>query len=112
MEASGHRIPKSLRQAGLGIAGRCDSVRKKANRRISNIECRSMEFYLFFRKKGWKGNKGCLTKETTKLLILKIDQLIKPVSKLASLIQENNELISIFVTSIRTAKNPRKIYHS
>ena len=35
-------------------------------------------------------------------------QLIKSVSKLDSLIQENNELISIFVTSIRTAKKGKK----
>ena len=30
--------------------------------------------------------------------------LIKPASKLKSLIDENNELISIFVTSVKTAK--------
>jgi four helix bundle protein len=35
-------------------------------------------------------------------------KLIKPVNKLDSLIQENNELISIFVTSIRTAKKGKK----
>jgi hypothetical protein len=35
-------------------------------------------------------------------------KLIKPISKLGSLIEENNELISIFVTSIRTAKNGKK----
>jgi len=35
-------------------------------------------------------------------------KLIKPVTKLDSLIQENNELISIFVTSIRTAKKGKK----
>jgi len=35
-------------------------------------------------------------------------KLIKSVSKLDSLIQENNELISIFVTSIRTAKEGKK----
>jgi hypothetical protein len=34
--------------------------------------------------------------------------LIKPVSKLDSLIQENNELISIFATSIKTAKKGNK----
>ena len=37
------------------------------------------------------------------LLMIARVKLIKPVSKLDSLIQENNELISIFVTSIRTA---------
>ena len=35
-------------------------------------------------------------------------KLIKPASKLDSLIQESNELISIFVTSIRTAKKAEK----
>jgi len=35
-------------------------------------------------------------------------ELIKPVSKLDALIQENNELISIFVTSVRTAKKGKK----
>ncbi len=34
--------------------------------------------------------------------------LVKPVSKLEYLIEENNELISIFVTSIKTAKQKFK----
>jgi len=38
------------------------------------------------------------------LLIIVRAELIKPVSKLDSLIQETNELVAIFVTSIRTAK--------
>ena len=38
------------------------------------------------------------------LLIIVRAELKKPTSKLDSLIQETNELISIFVTSIRTAK--------
>jgi len=38
------------------------------------------------------------------LLMIVRAKLIKPSSKLDSLIQETNELISIFVTSIRTAK--------
>ena len=38
------------------------------------------------------------------LLIIEKANLIKPVSKLESLIDENNQLISIFVTSIKTAK--------
>ncbi len=38
------------------------------------------------------------------LMIIKAD-LIKPASKLQSLIDENDQLISIFVSSIRTAKN-------
>jgi four helix bundle protein len=42
------------------------------------------------------------------LLMIVRGKLINPVSKLDSLIQENNELISIFVTSIRTAKNTKK----
>ena len=37
------------------------------------------------------------------LMIVKAD-LIKPMSKLELLINENNELISIFVTSVKTAK--------
>ena len=42
------------------------------------------------------------------LLIIVRAELIKPASKLDSLIQETNELISIFVTSIRTAKKRKK----
>jgi len=42
------------------------------------------------------------------LLIIVRAELIKPVSKLDSLIQETNELIAIFVTSIRTAKKGKK----
>jgi len=38
------------------------------------------------------------------LLIIVRAKLIKPASKLEPLIEENNELISIFVTSIKTAK--------
>jgi len=42
------------------------------------------------------------------LLMIVRAKLIKPTSKLDSLIQETNELISIFVTSIRTAKKAMK----
>ena len=42
------------------------------------------------------------------LLIVVRAKLIKTVSKLDALIQESNELISIFVTSIRTAKKGKK----
>jgi four helix bundle protein len=42
------------------------------------------------------------------LLMIVRARLIKPTSKLDSLIQENNELISIFVTSIRTAKKSKR----
>ena len=38
------------------------------------------------------------------LKIIRQTQLIKPVKKLDPLLTENNELISIFVTSIETAK--------
>lgn len=38
------------------------------------------------------------------LKIIRKTQLIKPVKKLDPLLTENNELISIFVTSIETAK--------
>ena len=41
------------------------------------------------------------------LMIIKAD-LIKPASKLKSLIDENDQLISIFVSSIRTAKKAQK----
>lgn len=34
--------------------------------------------------------------------------LIKPVSKLEPIINESNELISIFVTSVKTAKQKTK----
>jgi len=55
--------------------------------------------------------KVCLKelRETRVWLIMIVRaELIKPVSKLDSLIQENNELISIFVTSTRTAKKVKK----
>ena len=42
------------------------------------------------------------------LLMIVRAKLIKPVSKLDAMIQESNELISIFVTSIRTAKKGKK----
>jgi four helix bundle protein len=42
------------------------------------------------------------------LLMIVRAKLIQPTSKLDPLIQENNELISIFVTSIRTAKKGKK----
>ena len=38
------------------------------------------------------------------LLMVKRVDLIKPASKLEPLIDENNQLISIFVTSVKTAK--------
>ena len=42
------------------------------------------------------------------LLIIVRAKLITPASKLDSLIKENNELISIFVTSIETARKKTK----
>ena len=42
------------------------------------------------------------------LLMLVKAKLIKPASKLESLIDENNQLISIFVKSIQTARQKRK----
>ncbi len=41
------------------------------------------------------------------LMIIKAD-LIKPASKLEILLDENDQLISIFVSSVRTAKNHKK----
>jgi four helix bundle protein len=43
------------------------------------------------------------------LLIIVKANLIKPASDLEPLIEENNELISIFVTSIKTAQKRKKI---
>ena len=42
------------------------------------------------------------------LKMIKRAKLIKPEAKLEPLINENNELISIFVTSIKTAKKNKK----
>jgi four helix bundle protein len=42
------------------------------------------------------------------LLMIVRTNLMKPVSKLEFLIDENNELISIFVTSLKTAKQKHK----
>ena len=42
------------------------------------------------------------------LLIIVGANLVKPASKLEPLINENNELISIFVTSVKTAKENSK----
>ena len=39
------------------------------------------------------------------LLMIVKAQLIEPTSKLEPLIDENNQLISIFVTSVKTAKH-------
>ncbi len=61
--------------------------------------------------KNKKGKKECLKelRETRVWLIMIVRaKLIKSVSNLESLIQENNELISIFVSSIRTAKKAKK----
>jgi four helix bundle protein len=55
--------------------------------------------------------KVCLKElRETRVWILMIvrAKLINLISKLDSLLQENNELISIFVTSIRTAKKGKK----
>ena len=55
--------------------------------------------------------KVCLKelRETRVWLIMIVRaKLIRPANKLDSLIQENNELISIFVSSIRTAKKSKK----
>ena len=55
--------------------------------------------------------KVCLKelRETRDWLLMTVRaKLIKPVSKLDSLIQENNELISIFFTSIKTVKQGKK----
>ena len=42
------------------------------------------------------------------LIMIVRANLIKPASKLEPLINENDELISIFVTSVKTAKNKRR----
>jgi four helix bundle protein len=42
------------------------------------------------------------------LLMIVRAKIIKPASKLESLIDENNQLISIFVKSIQTARKKRK----
>ncbi len=42
------------------------------------------------------------------LIMIVRANLIKPTSKLETLIKENNELISIFVTSVKTAKKKDK----
>ena len=42
------------------------------------------------------------------LLMIKRAKLIRPVSKLQPLIEENDELISIFVSSIKTSKQKAK----
>ena len=48
-------------------------------------------------------------RETRVWLLISVKaSLIKPASNLEPLIEENNELISIFVTSIKTAKKGKK----
>ena len=42
------------------------------------------------------------------LIMIKRAKLIEPPSKLESLLDENNQLISIFVTSLKTAKEKKK----
>ncbi len=46
------------------------------------------------------------------LIMIERAKLIKAVLKLESLVKENNELISIFVTSINTAKRNKKKLHN
>lgn len=56
--------------------------------------------------------KLCLKELRESLVNLKIQKgakLIKDIEKLDLLIQENNELISIFVVSIRTSKNKNQM---
>ena len=56
--------------------------------------------------------KICLKELRESLINLKIQKganLIKDIKKLEELINENNELISIFVVSIRTSKNKNQI---
>lgn len=56
--------------------------------------------------------KVCLKELRESLINLKIQKganLIKDIEKLNGLIKENNELISIFVVSIRTSQNKNQI---
>lgn len=56
--------------------------------------------------------KLCLKELRESLVNLKIQkgaELIKDIQKIDILIQENNELISIFVASIRTSQNKNKL---
>jgi hypothetical protein len=51
---------------------------------------------------------GQKNSSTPRLLMIKRANLIRPVSKLQPLIEENDELISIFVSSIKTSKQKEK----
>ena len=42
------------------------------------------------------------------LLMIQRTELVKPITKLESLVQEVNELISIFVTSVKTTRRSKK----
>jgi four helix bundle protein len=96
-------LPKS--RAGNHIAGQL--IRSGTSPAPNYGEAQSAESYSDFIHK----MKVCLKElRETRIWLLMIIRasLINPASKLDSLIDENNQLISIFVTSIKTAKKNKQ----
>ena len=66
----------------------------EANRRLTNDEVRIMKERVFDLEARW-------------LLMIQQADLIKPVTALEALLQETNELIAIFVASLKTTAKGR-----
>ncbi len=92
-------LPKT--RAGNHIAGQL--VRCGTSPAPNYGEAQSAEFRSDFIHKMKVSLKELRETRIWLLMIVKAN-LIKPMSKLEPLINENNELISIFVTSVKTAK--------
>ena len=101
------RIAESLPKSKVGkhIAGQI--IRSGTSSAPNYGEAQSAESRSDFIHK----MKVCLKelRETRIWLVMIVKtRLIKPTSKLESLIDENNQLISIFITSIKTAQQKKK----
>jgi len=82
-------------------------IRSSTSAALNYGEAQSAESYKDFLHK----MKLCLKELRESLINLKIQkeaELIREIDKFDVLVQENNELISIFVASIRTSQNKNK----
>ena len=105
------RIAESLPQTKVGIHIAGQLIRCGTSPAPNYGEAQSAESRADFIHK-MKVSLKELRETRVWLLIIVRAKLIKPASKLEPLIEENNELISIFVTSIKTAKKRKKRLHS
>jgi len=105
------RIAESLPQTKVGIHIAGQLIRCGTSPAPNYGEAQSAESRADFIHK-MKVSLKELRETRVWLLIIVRAKLIKPASKLEPLIEEDNELISIFVTSIKTAKKRKKRLHS